>query len=183
MAAGVTWFREDCRMKLAFQILIALAAMIGLATGPSGAATKIQKTFGGWQVECNETDQGEKTCAVFIAFIHSQNKAVILNWTIGRAEKADETKLIVRTLTGIDVSQGISVQFEGSEPIVIPFKICMPQFCLAEVPFSDNWLQALKGAKKFTVTYKAANSGDVKQEVDLQGFSEAYDYYASQLKG
>lgn len=171
-------------MKRAFQILIALAAMIALVTGPSSAATKIQKTFGGsWQVECNESDQGEKTCGVFIAFIHSQNKAVVLSWTIARAEMSHETKLVVRTLTGIDVSQGISVQFDSSDPITIPFKICMPQYCAAEVPFSDNWLQAMKRAKKLTVTYKAANNVDVKQEVDLKNFSEAYDYYTSQMKG
>jgi invasion protein IalB len=168
-------------MKQPLRILIALAAMIGLGMGPGGAATKIQKTFETWQVECNESDQGQKVCGLFTAYINSQNKAVVLSWTIAHDANSDTTKLVVRTLTGIDVSQGISVQFDGSKPVTIPYKICMPQFCAAEVPFSDAWLKALKASEKFTVIYKAANGAEVKQEVGLKGFGEAYDFYVSQL--
>lgn len=106
----------------------------------------------------------------------------MLGWTIARDEKAQASKLVVRTLTGIDVSGGIAVQFGASKPVTIPYKVCMPQFCAAELPFSDNWLKAMNGAPKFTVTYKAANGKDVKQEVDLKAFDEAYKFYASQIK-
>lgn len=167
-------------MQISARILIACLALIGL-TGSSGlAATKTQKTFDGWQVECNEDDQGKKACAVYIGFIESKSKAVVLGWTIGQ-DAAGASKLVVRTLTGIDVSSGIEVQFGTSNPVSLPYKTCMPQFCAAEVPFSDAWLKAMNASPKFTVTYKAANGQAIKQEVDLKGFGDAYKFYSSEL--
>ena len=169
-------------MQAMARILIACLALFGFTAGDSFAASKIQKTFNSWQVECNENDQGEKTCAVFVAFVNNQSKAMVLGWTIGRDEKSPAGKIVVRTLTGIDVSEGIVVRFGNSKPVNIPYKICMPQFCAAEVPFSDNWLKIMNASPKFTVIYKAANGKEVKQEVDLKGFAEAYKYYSAQLK-
>lgn len=169
-------------MTLTARLLLTSLAFLGLTVGYGSAATKTQKNFDGWQVECNENDQGAKTCAVFIAFINNKNKAVVLGWTIGRDDKSETSKLIVRTLTGVDVSEGITVQFGGSKPVTIPYKMCMPQFCAAELPFSENWLKTMNASQKFTVTYKAANGKEVKQEVDLAGFGEAYKFYASQIK-
>jgi invasion protein IalB len=169
-------------MQTSTRILIACLAFACL-TGSSGfAATKTQKTFDGWQVECNENDQGDKSCAVFIAFIENKSKAVVLGWTIGRDNKSEASKLVVRTLTGVDVSAGIAVQFGTSKPVNIPYKSCMPQYCAAEVPFSDAWLKAMNASPKFTVTYKAANGKDIKQEVDLSSFGAAYNFYVSQLR-
>lgn len=169
-------------MQAIARILIACFALLGLTAGDSFAASKIHQNFDGWQVECKETDQGEKACAVFIVFINKQTKAVILGWTIGQDEKSPVAKIVVRTLTGVDVGAGIAVQFGGTKPVNIPYKICMPQYCAAEVPFSDNWLRTMNATPKFTVIYKAANGKDVKQEVDLKGFAKAYKFYSAQIK-
>jgi len=157
-------------------------ALIGV-TGYGFAASKTQKTFDGWQVDCNESDDGTKSCALFIAYIDNKSKSVVLGWTIAPDEKSGSAKLIVRTLTGIKVSDGIVVEFEGSEPTTIPYTICMPQYCAAEVPLSDAWLEAMNATKKFAVVYKAANGKEVKQVVDLARFAEAFKYYTSELKG
>ncbi|MBL8905646.1 MAG: invasion associated locus B family protein [Rhizobiales bacterium] len=133
-------------------------------------------------MDCNEDDKGAKSCALYIAFINNKSKAVVLGWTIASDEKSEKGKLVVRTLTGVTVSDGISVQFDGSKPVNIPYKICMPQYCAAEVPFSDAWLKTMTGAKKFSVTYIAANGKEVKQEVDLARFAEAFQYYTAELK-
>jgi invasion protein IalB len=169
-------------MHAVARIMIVCLALFGLTGGHGVAAIKIQKTFDGWQVECTEDDQGKKSCAVFIVFVQDKTKAIVLGWTIGRDSNSDLGRLVVRTLTGIDVSAGIAVQFGASKPVNIPYKTCMPQYCAAEVNFSENWLKAMNAAPKFTVIYKAANGKDVKQEIDLKGFAEAYKFYNSQIK-
>lgn len=169
-------------MQISTGMLIACLAFVGLTGQSVLAATKTQKTFDGWQVECNEDDQGKKGCAVFIAFVDSKSKAVVLGWTIAGNDASEASRLIVRTLTGIDVSSGIQVQFGASKPVGLPYKACMPQFCAAEVPFSDAWLKTMNASPNFTVTYKAANGQDIKQEVDLKAFGEAYKFFSSELK-
>jgi len=169
-------------MQISTRILIACLAFFGLTASDGLAATKIQKTFDGWQVDCSDDEKGAKSCALYIAFVDTKTKAVVLGWTIAPDDKSEKGKLIVRTLTGVTVSDGISVQFDGSKPVNIPYKICMPQYCAAEVPFSDAWLKAMNGAKKFTVTYAAANGKEIKQEIDLGAFAEAFKFYAAELK-
>jgi len=80
------------------------------------------------------------------------------------------------------VPEGIAVRFGESEPVRIPYKLCMPKFCAAEIPFSASWLKTFKASKGFSVTITAANGKEVKYDMSLNKFSAAYDFYTSQVE-
>jgi invasion protein IalB len=78
------------------------------------------------------------------------------------------------------VSDGIAVRFGQSEPVRIPYKMCMPKFCAAEIPFSDTWLKTLKASKGLSVAITSANGKELKYDLSLSKFTAAYDFYTEE---
>lgn len=164
------------------QIFIRIAALIlglsGLAS--SGYAENVNKVFEQWRVNCADTKNNGRVCGLMAGLVNKK-KTVVFRWTISPDKEKNGNKITISTLTGVRVSDGIAVQFGQSEPVRIPFRICMPKFCDAEIPFSDTWLKTLKASKGFTVRITAANGTELKYEVGLNKFSAAYDFYTAEV--
>jgi invasion protein IalB len=116
-----------------------------------------------------------------VAGLVNQKKAIVFQWLISVDPEKKGNKMTISTLTGILVGNGIAVRFGDSEPVRVPYKICMPQFCAAEIPFSDSWLKTFKASKGFTATITAANGKEIKYDVSLSKFSEAFDFYTTEV--
>lgn len=161
-----------------FTFAVAIMSLIA----SSSAVTKTQKDFDKWRVECIENDTGAKKCSVFYTLIDNKTKAVVFGWSIVPGEKPNTNKVVIRSLTGISVPDGLVAKFPNVDPVLIPYKTCLPKFCLSEVPFSDSWLKTFKSNQQFEIALKAANGKEVKYQIDLTKFGDAFDYYASLLK-
>ena len=115
-----------------------------------------------------------------MAGLVNAKKNVIFRWAISPDKDSKGNLITITTLTGVRVSDGIAVQFGQSDPVRIPYRLCMPKFCVAEIPFSDSWLKTLKASKGFTVRVMSANGKELKYDLNLSKFSAAYDFYTAE---
>ena len=158
---------------------LGLLAVSGLA---AHADTRVQKTFGGWQVDCTEKDSGKKGCVLQYAMANKKNRQPIFSWTIIKGTKdGDPNKAVIRTPNGVLLSEGVNIGFEGADPVRISYFTCGPTACVAEFDFTDQWSKALGGNGKVVVNLKTANEKPVKYEIDLKQFNDAYAYYNAQI--
>jgi invasion protein IalB len=162
------------------QIIIRIAALalglVGLAT--AGHAEKVSKAFGQWYVICADAKSGGRNCGLVSSMVNNK-KVVIFRWAV-TPNKDGGNKATITTLTGVRVSDGISVQFGKSEPVRIPYQVCTAKACVAEIPFSDTWLKTFKASKGFSVNITLANGTQRKYDLDLNKFSAAFDFYTAE---
>ncbi|MBL8906371.1 MAG: invasion associated locus B family protein [Rhizobiales bacterium] len=158
------------------------AAAILLATGSLTFAQQqgTQKAFDQWQVVCGQPQGGKAGCILGVSLINNK-KETVFQWAITPDRESKGNRLVITTLTGVLIAEGIAVRFGDGEPVRIPYKLCMPKFCAAEIPFTENWLKTFKASKTFAATITAANGKELKYDVSLNQFAAAYDFYVSEL--
>ena len=160
--------------------------LLGLRAGANAQAassTRIQKTFNNWRVDCAEVDNKSR-CALQYSLVNKKNKQVVFSWMVMPKNKDNPSppQAVIRTPTGVALSDGISVVFAGAEPIKVQYKTCGTSGCIAEVDFSDAWVKAFGSKPTVTVNYKAVSGTPIKHDLDLKNFQEAYAYYVQQMK-
>jgi invasion protein IalB len=165
-------------MRVAF--LVATAALGLTAEITHARADAVDKAFGPWRITCAEPKGEKRTCVLMVGVINNK-KEPVFRWVIG----PDDTgkgghSIAITTLTGVLVADGIAVRFDQGQPVRIPYNICMPAFCAAELPFTDSWLKAFRLSKSFSSTIIAANGKEIKYDIGLEQFGQAYDFYASE---
>lgn len=163
--------------------LAVIAAGLALAGSFSAAFGQeaVQKTFGQWRVECNPKAAKESPCVLVFALIHPKDKKVAFAWSIVPDNEAGKQKAVVRTLNGTLLADGISVKFPKGDPLKIAYYTCGPRFCFAEFPFSESWLKTFKAQKGFEVSYVAVDGKQVKHDVSLDQFTQAFEFYMANL--
>lgn len=161
--------------------VIAASAWAAVASD-ANAVTRVQKTFGAWQVDCTERENNQKNCSLQYSLVTKKDKRPVFSWTIVRRGKEGAlNKAVLRTPTGVRLADGVSVGFEGAEQVKIEYLTCGPRACVAEFDFTDDWFKALASKKKVLVNYKAANDKPIKHDIDLNQFSAAFDFFTGQL--
>jgi len=173
---------ETMRMTKSFAAAAIATAAVAAVTLHAEAATRTQKGFSGWQVDCNESDDGKKACALQYSLLNQKNRQTVFSWTIIKGDKdGGPNKAVIRTPNGVLLSEGVNIGFEGADPVKINYLTCGPLACVAEFDFTDQWSKALSGNEKVMVNLKAANQKPVKFDINLKQFSDAYSYFKTQL--
>jgi len=165
-------------LKIIVRIAALLLGLVGLAS--AGHAENVNKVFEQWRVNCVDTKDSGRSCALINGLINSK-KAVVFRWAITPDKETKGNKSTITTLTGVRIADGIAVQFGESEPVRIPYTICMPNFCGAEIPFSEAWLKTFKASKGLSVRIVAANGKELKYDLNLNDFRDAFDFYSAEV--
>lgn len=169
-------------MRYTMKFVASLVVCVVAASGGAMAATKTQKTFGPWSVDCNESDKGAVSCGLRFALINKKNKTVVFGWTIVPGKEEGSQKAVLQTPTGMLLPEGIRIQFPEAEPIAVPYRICGPRFCFAEFDFAPSWLANFSSQKSVSVMLTNGKGQELKYSVNLQRFGEAYEFYTLQLQ-
>jgi invasion protein IalB len=161
-----------------------MALVLASHGAQAASTTRIQKSFNNWRVDCAEIDNKSKRCALTYSLVNKKTKQIVFSWAVVPKNKdsATPTQAVIRTPTGVALSDGISVVFAGAEPIKMQYKTCGAKGCIAEVDFSDAWVKAFGSKPTVTVNYKAVTGTPIKHDLDLKNFQEAYAFYNSQMK-
>ena len=95
----------------------AVIAAMAVLSPVSDAATRLQKTFGNWQVDCTERDANSpKVCSLQFALVNKNDKQVVFSWTVVRKDTESESnKVVVRTPTGVLLADGQDHVVTGNE--------------------------------------------------------------------
>ena len=173
--------RRPRRSRTGVSLAVGGLALVasGLAA-PADAATKTEKTFNAWTVVCVEDDQQAKRCSMIQSRIRPQNKRLALMWSIS----AGDDNRLTQSLTvpaGISIKEGIRLFIGEGDPATLGYDVCGPRVCIARADFDSSLADAVKGASKASASYVLGNKQLMQVNLDLNGFSEAYDYLVAQL--
>jgi invasion protein IalB len=164
--------------------VLGLGLFVSGPTAEAASATRIQKSFNNWRVDCAEIEAKSRRCALQYSLVSKKSKKVVFSWSVipKTKEATSPPQAVILTPTGVALGDGISVVFAGAEPIKVQYKTCGVRGCIAEVDFSDAWVKAFGSKPTVTVNYKAASGTPIKHDVDLKNFQEAYAFYTQQMK-
>ncbi|MCP4383220.1 MAG: hypothetical protein GY798_17685 [Hyphomicrobiales bacterium] len=156
---------------------LALAA----ASSPANAITKTEKTFKGWTVTCVEDDESQrKRCSMQQSLIRSQDRQLVFSWTIRRNQEGELVQAVA-VPTGVSIKEGVRLFLGDSDPQTLGYDICGPRVCFAQVPFTEELISAARGSSKASASYVRGNKQLMQVDLDLDGFTAAYDYFIEQL--
>ena len=77
--------------------------------------------------------------------------------------------------SGRYIPEGVKVQIDNGAENTLPYSLCLPDRCLAELPLSDQLVRALKGGGQVTLTSTNFQAKKNPIQVTLSGFTAAFD--------
>jgi invasion protein IalB len=77
--------------------------------------------------------------------------------------------------SGRFIPAGVSVSIDGGKGNKLPYSICLPSRCMAEVPLSAGLLKALKKGGELMLTSTNFQNKKSPIKVSLNGFTAAYE--------
>ena len=164
-------------------VALAATSFATIASSPTSAATKIEKTFGNWGVVCVEPDKEAKRCSMIQSHMRTNNQTkkrrLVLRWTIS-TNKGEQTQALI-VPAGVSTNEGVRLFLGDAEPVVVAYNVCGPRVCIASAAIDAKTIEAIKASKKASVSYVRGSKQLVQVELDLNGFGEAYDFLVQQL--
>ena len=152
---------------------IIAGAAIALA-GATTAHAQASPANGQWFKAC--ADQGESTiCNVQNIRTADTGQLLTAVSLIEVKGKAKQRIFQVSVPTGRLVKPGILMQIDGNKPARIPYGLCLPDRCIAEVELTDQMVSSLKRGGKLTLTSLNFQRKENPIQMTLSGFTAAYD--------
>lgn len=166
-----------CVQRLKRFVHISLVgACISLSLSPLASAETVSngEVFGDWQYECAAHAEGVTQCALVQSIIDTGTGQPMLRLSIARST-VDETVTASTLLPlGVDLAEGASLQF-GTQRMLLPFRMCLIEGCLARRAVSAQELRYLARAENLTVAFHAVGrSPVVEASASNRGLREAF---------
>ncbi len=127
-----------------------------------------------WQKVCtklNDTD----VCNVQFTIVSGQGRLVTAVNLLESKGKTSRKIFQVAVPSGRYIPPGVSMRVDAGKENTLPFSLCLPDRCLAEVQLSDNLVKVLKGGGELTLTSTNFRAQKNPVKVTLKGFTAAYD--------
>ena len=77
--------------------------------------------------------------------------------------------------SGRYIPEGIKVQVDSGNTNTLPYSLCLPDRCLAEIQLSEGLVNALKAGGELTLTSTNFRAAKNPVKVSLKGFTAAFD--------
>ncbi len=127
-----------------------------------------------WFKVCSQQSENE-ICNVQYSITADTGQLVTAVNLLSVKGKVNRKIFQIAVPSGRYIPAGISVSIDGGKANKLPYSICLPSRCLAEVPLSAGLLKALKKGGKLQLTSINFQNKKSPIEVSLNGFTAAYD--------
>jgi invasion protein IalB len=149
----------------------AAAAATPAATGAPVATPAPDEN---WLKVCDPIADGKKACIMRQVVV--QNGAFLGSFLL-RDDPGQESRLLAVAAVplGVLLPFGLTWQIDTGKPIRVPFMLCDPQSCATQLVINEAYVNSLKKGGKLKLTAKNRQNQDLTIEIDLSGFTSAYD--------
>ena len=152
--------------------LIALTGLAGLVITPTAFAQQQQKPQ--WGKVCSKAGESD-ICNVQYNVLTAQGQLITGVNLLTAKGKIKRKIFQVAVPTGRYIPQGVKMVIDNGKANTLPYSICLPDRCIAEVALSDGLVKALKGGGVIQLTSTNFRSQQNPVKVSLSGFTAAYD--------
>ena len=152
---------------------LALAASAGILV-LSNVASAQQRQQPLWQKICSKVGESD-ICNVQFNVVTSQGQLITGVNLLTSKGKIKRRIFQVAVPTGRYIPQGVKMKIDDGKENTLPYSICLPDRCIAEVGLSDGLVKALKNGGSIRLTSTNFRSQKNPVNVTLKGFTAAYD--------
>ncbi|WP_419913385.1 invasion associated locus B family protein [Hoeflea sp.] len=156
-------------------------ARTALATMFAGAATltlmsvsHAQAPNQGWFKVCTKQEDND-VCVVQNITTASTGQLLTAVGLILVEGKVNNKLLQVSVPSARTIPPGVVMQIDGGKGQNIPFSVCMPDKCVAQVPLTDAIVSSFKRGGEVVFTSVNFQRAPNPIKVSLQGFTDAFD--------
>ena len=165
-------------MKIKFSVSAASIASAALAAcflvqAPQAAFAQ-QPPRNGWFKVCAKQEEND-ICNVQFQSVANTGQLITGISLLEIKGKVNRKSMQVTVPTGRFIPAGIKLKVDDGKEVTLPYFICVPQSCIAEVPLDDTIITMFKGGGKLTATSTNFQNKPNPVEITLQGFTAAYD--------
>ena len=158
-------------IKLPFRTILVpgLALVIG-SLSYSAASAQSAQSQQGWAKICSKVGETD-VCNVKYDVITNTGQLVTGVNLLQSKGKTNRRIFQVAVPSGRYIPEGIKVQIDNGNVNTLPYSLCLPDRCLAEIQLSEGLVNALKAGGELTLTstnYRAAKN---PVKVTLRGFT------------
>ncbi|MEE9313336.1 MAG: invasion associated locus B family protein [Rhizobiaceae bacterium] len=146
---------------------LALAAIA--FTAPQAAAQQAPQ----WAKICSKIGETD-ICNVQYTIVTSTGQLVTGVNLLQSKGKTKRRIFQVAVPSGRYIPEGIKVQIDKGKVNTLPYSLCMPDRCLAEIQLSDGLVKALKNGGEITLTSTNFRAQKNPVKVTLKGFTAAF---------
>lgn len=144
------------------------------ATDPNAAAAPPSDPSQNWLKVCNPLEEGKQACIMRqIVTVQGQ----FLGSFLLRDDPGQESRLLAvgAVPLGVLLPFGLTWQIDGGKPIRVPFMLCDPMSCSTQLVINEAYVNSLKKGGTLKLTAKNRQNQDLVIEINLAGFTAAYD--------
>ncbi len=148
------------------------AAPAADAAAPAAAAAN--NPAQNWLKVCDPLDDGQKACIMRQVVLANGQ---FLGSFLLRDDPGQESRLLAVAAVplGVLLPFGLTWQIDGAKPVRVPYMICDPTSCATQLVINEQYVNSLKSGGKLTLTAKNRQNQDLTIEINLAGFTAAYD--------
>ncbi len=158
--------------KLSSAIVLS-SLSIALLAGGQAAAQQTQAKARSWFKVCSK--QGDNNiCNVQYSITANRGQLVTAVNLLTVTGKIKRKIFQIAVPSGRFIPAGVAVSIDGGKANRLPYSICLPSRCMAEVPLSAGLIKALKKGGELTVTSTNFQNKKSPIKVSLNGFTAAY---------
>lgn len=153
-----------------------LGLCISLPFAPLASAETVWngQVFGDWRYECAAHAEGVTQCALVQSIIDTGTQQPMLRLSIARSAVDDTITASVLLPLGVDLAESASLHY-GAQRILLPYRMCVHEGCLARKAMSAADLRHLARAENLTVVFHAVGrSAAAEAPASSRGLREAF---------
>ena len=127
-----------------------------------------------WLKVCDPLPDGQKACIMRQVVLANGQ---FLGSFLLRDDPGQESRLLAVAAVplGVLLPFGLTWQIDGAKPVRVPYMICDPTSCATQLVINEQYVNSLKSGNKLTLTAKNRQNQDLTIEINLSGFTSAYD--------
>jgi invasion protein IalB len=127
-----------------------------------------------WLKVCSGLEDGRKACIMRQVVT---NSGVFVGSFLLRDDPSQESRLlaVASVPLGMLLPFGLSWQIDGGKPVRVPYMLCDPQSCSAQLVVNEAYIQSLKRGATLKLIAKNRLNEDVTVDITLAGFTSVYD--------
>jgi len=152
-------------------VMWGLALMVGSLTAHPVAAQ--QTTAQAWVKICSKIGETD-VCNVKYDVITNTGQLVTGVNLLQSKGKTNRRIFQVAVPSGRYIPEGIKVKIDNGKENTLPYSLCLPDRCLAEIQLSEGLVKALKAGGELTLTSTNFRAAKNPVKVSLKGFTTAF---------
>ncbi len=127
-----------------------------------------------WLKVCSELDDGGQACIMRQVVT---NTGVFTGSFLLRDDPSQESRLlaVASVPIGVLLPFGLTWQIDGGKPVRVPYMLCDPNACSAQLVVNESYIQSLKNGATLKLIAKNRQNQDITIDIDLAGFTATYD--------